>query len=201
MKRCLGWILLLFTVLLIIPDSSPAFGETGIDLREAEWTWDGNSAASFEGNITFENPDEKKVVLKLSLKTVPDSSDPGKVVFQVINGKKLTIRKQQPDIAVEGEGLENISFTGAWKTPGDVFFTGVEITLTVFNGDETAVIAEKKFTVSRNKTEADETDDGKFRLKTDFDSWTRWASAAAAVIWILAAARLLIHHRNMNRKR
>ncbi len=194
MKRFRVYCLFLAAVLFLCPVFSRAEEKAGTVLSEKEWTWEENSIASFQGILSMEGLPTGKLLLKLSLATDPKGSNPGEIVFQTVNGKKLTLRKQKAEYAVDHEDSDSLEFVGNWRTPDDVFFTKVDILLQVCTEDGSTVLAEQKLTVSRNAAELLEKDDGKIRLKTDFSAWTLWIGIGAAVIWMLAVIRILLNH-------
>lgn len=170
------------------------------ELQEAEWTWNESSSASFTGTVSFDELPCEKLLLKLSFTTDPDSTNQGNVVFHTVNGKKLTIRKQQPEYTFAPGELKSFDFTGTWKTPENVFFTKIVITFQVCTEDGETVLGESKLTVQRDASELAKKEDGKFRLKTDFSKWTLWIAVAAGVIWVLAAARILWNHKRSRKE-
>ena len=169
-------------------------------LSEKEWTWEDNSVATFQGSVSLENLPAGKLLLKLSFKTDPQSTNPGDVVFQSVNGKKLTLRKQKPDYLIEHGEENTMEFVGGWRTPEDVYFTGISILLQICSEDGSTILKEEKLNVSRSQAEVNEKDDGKFRLKTDFSMWIRWTAVAAGIIWICASLRVIIN-KTRNKKR
>ena len=194
MKRFRLFPLILAALLFICPALCPAEEESVVKLTEKEWTWEGNNIASFEGKASLAGMPEGKLTLKLSFTTEPKATDPGDIVFQTVNGKKLTLKKQKAEYTFSSDGQEELDFIGNWKTPDDVFFTRVEITFRICTEDGNTVLDEQKLTVSRTTSEMLNADDGKIRIKADFSAWTVWASIAAGVIWIAAVARILLNH-------
>ena len=201
MKRFRLFPLIVAAVLLLGPALCRAEGDTAIELQEKEWTWDAKNLASFDGSASLAGMPEGKLTLKLSLATEPKATDPGEVVFQTVNGKKLTLKKQKAEYSVKHEGSDELSFTGNWKTPGDVFFTKVEICFQICTEDGETVLAEQKLTVSRSTADMLNADDGKIRIKTDFSAWTRWVFIAAGVLWILAIVRVVMHRTARKKER
>lgn len=194
MNRCYIRVLILIAV-LIMTTAASATEPCTIVLGETDWTWEGEQIAYFEGTVSSSESLPEKVKLKLTLSAFPEGADPGKVVFSNVNGKKLTIKKQQSEYVLSAEGLDSFPFTGNWKTPENVPFTRVEITFQILDEKEENLLGEQKMTVTRDASEAVQKDDGKIRLKENFSGWTAWAGAAAVVIWILAGLRILINHR------
>ena len=170
-----------------------------ISLQESEWTWEENSSAVFTGSIKAGSlPD--KVLMRLSVTTVPDKEDAGEAVFQNVNGKKLTIRKQKPEYSLTADGISEFDFTGIWNTPDSVLFTRVDILLQIWNEDGSALLGEQTLSVSREASEIVEKDDGRIRLKENFSDWTLYIAIAAATVWILAVIRILLNRKKANKK-
>ncbi len=201
MKRFRKYWMILIAVFFICTESACADSKIIENLQEKEWTWEENSAATFEGTISLNGLPSDKLLLKLSFTTDPKASDPGQVVFHTVNGTKLTLRKQKPEFVFDPEGQETMRFAGNWKTPDSVFFTKVSILLQVCTEDGSTVLDEKRLTVSRSASEIAEKDDGRFRLRADFSGWTRYAAIAAGTIWILAVIRLALNRNKKNKER
>ena len=191
MRRFRPGALLLALLLMLCPAIRGAQGENVISLQEKEWTWEKSNIASFEGSASLAGMPQGKLLLTLSIETEPKATDPGTVVFQTVNGKKLTIKKQKPEYTITHEDSDELTFIGNWKTPDDVFFTKVEITFRICTEDGETVLAEQKLTAGRTKAEVAEADDGKIKLKADFAEWTLWVGIAAGVIWLLAVIRIV----------
>lgn len=185
---------ILFVVLLCLCTcASRAADAVQAELREAEWTWDESSIATFNGTVSFEELPCEKLLLRLSFTTDPDSTNQGEVVFHTVNGKKLTLRKQRPEYTFPPGDLKSFEFIGNWKTPDNVFFTKIEITFKVCTEDGETVLGETKLTMRRDASELANKEDGKFRLKTDFSKWTLWIAVGAGTIWLFAFVRILIN--------
>ena len=199
MKRRIVCCILLLSVLIHVTPVAKAGSGAKVELHETEWTWEEEDTATFEGTVAFDEPRNEPVVMKLSFKTSPESSNPGEVVFQTVNGKKLTLRKQQPAYTCDPEGAKEIRFTGAWKTPENVYFTRVEIEVKIYSGDESTLLAEKKMTAGRNSSELANKNDGRFRIRQDLTKWTIAAGIATGVVWICAMIRILIHQKRKRR--
>ena len=172
-----------------------------VEMKEAGWTWEENNIASFEGTVASESGLPEKIVMKLEFLAYPESKDSGEVVFSTVNGKKLTLRKQKSDYSLSTDGVKSIGFTAGWKTPESVLFTRIDITLKIYTDDSSALLAEQKFTMSRDASELVMKDDGKIRLHTDFSEWTRWVAVSAAVIWAAALLRILLNYRKNREER
>ena len=173
------------------------------ELHSSEWTWEEKNIAMFEGSVSSENALPEKVLLRLSFTVSPGQTDTdaGEMVFSAVNGKKLTIRKQKPEITADTGGSDRLTFSGSWKTPERMPFTKAEIHLRVYGEDESTLLAEKKMTVSRDASELVIKDDGKFRIRENFTEWTTAAAAAAILIWIAALARIVLVHRQKGKVR
>ena len=200
--RCI-MVLSVLLLFLIQTCCSFASGEESIliTLQENEWTWEENSAAYFSGTVKADESLPDKILMKLSLSAAPENENAGEVVFQNVNGKKLTIRKQKPEYSVSAEGLKEFDFSGVWNTPDAVKFTRVDILLQIFNAEGSSLLAEQTLTVSRDLADVVEKDDGKIRLKDYFSDWTVYIAAGAAVIWILAVVRAVLNRKKTNKER
>ena len=199
MKRCTAWAFVIMLLVCACPCFATGTENTAVELQQLEWSWEPLSTATFEGNVSFDSNAPEQVVMKLSFSVQPDDSDPGEVVFQTVNGKKLTLRKQKPTCSVTRGDEDTLRFIGGWKTPENVFFNRIEITCRVYNEDESVQLAENKLVFTRTASEIAQIDDGKIRLKADFSEWTGYAAVAAGVIWLLAAARIFINKKERKR--
>ena len=193
MKRIRLFCLILIMTSLACPAISAADGDASVQLAETEWTWEENSIAAFEGTASLAGMPEGKLLLQLSFSTEPKGTDPGEIVFQTVNGKKLTLRKQKAEYTFDPKGQDVLEFTGNWKTPDDVFFTKVDIDFRICSEDGNTILAQQKLTVSRSASELAEKDDGKIRLKADLSAWTVRIIVAAGLIWILAVLRIVLN--------
>ena len=197
MRHTWRWRILFLVFVFLCMSTTAAAGSVQTELRATEWTWDESSIASFAGTVSYEELPCEKLLLRLSFKTDPESTNSGDVVFHTINGKKLTIRKQQPEYVFTPEKLKSFDFTANWKTPENVFFTKVEITFQVCTDDGKTVLGENKLLMQRDASELANKEDGKFRLRADFSKWTLWIAIAAGVIWVSAVVRILLNHKRM----
>lgn len=184
-------VILILLVLMFFPGCSSAAGSFDISLQEKEWTWNESDIATFSGIVSFDELPCESLVLRLQLTTDPVSTNCGEVVFQTVNEKKLTLRKQQPEYILSPGSEKEFSFIGNWKTPDNVFFTKTEILFQIYTDDGGSLLAEKKLTVHRDSSELANQEDGRYRLKVDFSKWTNWALIAAGILWILAIGRII----------
>lgn len=199
MKNHRIYCLMLVTLLLVCPLASMADGDASVQLAETEWTWEEKSIAVFEGKASLDGMPAGKLLLKLSFSTEPKGTDPGEVVFQTVNGKKLTLRKQKAEYTLDPEGQKTLDFTGIWKTPDDVFFTKIDIDFQICSEDGSTVLGRNRLTVSRSASEMADKDDGKIRLKIDISAWILRIAIAAGILWILAIVRIILN-RNSTKK-
>lgn len=197
MRHTRRWKILFLALVFLCTGTAAAAGSVQTELKEAEWTWDESSIASLTGSVSYAELPCEKLLLRLSFKTDPESTNRGDVVFHTVNGKKLTIRKQQPEYVFMPEDLKSFDFTANWKTPENVFFTRVEITFQVCTEDGETVLGESKLLMQRDASELANKEDGKFRLRIDFSKWTFWVAVAAGMIWLLAIVRILLNHKRM----
>ena len=201
MRRFRLFPLILAVILFICPVLCPAEEESAVKMAEKEWTWEEKNIASFGGEMKTGGLPEGKLLMKLSIATEPKATNPGEVVFQTVNGKKLTLKKQKAEYVFDHKDQDELTFIGNWKTPDDVYFTKVEITFQICTEDGESVLAEQKLTVSRTAAEVTEKDDGKIRLKADFSTWILWGAIAAAAIWILAVLRIVLNRIKQKKER
>ncbi len=184
---------LLLTVLMFFPCCTFASDTVNAVLQETEWTWEESSSAVFTGKVSYDELPCKKFLLKLSITTDPESPNPGEVIFHDVNGKKLTLNKQKPEYKFSPEDLKSFDFTGYWKTPDNVYFTSVAISLQVCTEDGDTVLGESRLEVSRRSSDMANQNDGRFRIRADLSQWTLYAAVAAGVLWVLATVRILLN--------
>ena len=199
MKR--GFIRCLSVLALICLCTGSSFALAGMDtdLHETEWSWEPLNVAVFEGTVTFDEVQQSKLLLRLSFTTVPEGTEPGEVVFQTVNGKKLTIRKQKPEYVVEPGDLTEFTFTGNWKTPEDVYFSRVSILFQVYDENGKTLLAEEKLDVIRDASDTEDSNGGKFRITADLSSWTLWLALTALIVWTAAVVRIILNNKHKTR--
>ena len=198
MKRFIALCILSIAFFHLISVYAAADNSIEIKLTELEWKWDPLETASFEGVIQFDDNTPDTVLIKLSFTAAPEASETGEVVFQTVNDKKLTLRKQKSIYTLNRDGADSFRFVGNWKTPENVYFTRVEITCCIYNNDETVLLAENKLVETRKTSDVLAIEDGRFRIRYNFLEWTQYALAAAGAVWVLAAFRM---YRNIKRKK
>jgi len=188
---------LLITVALCMAISAGAEQQPGvtIELSEYGWTWEASRAAGFQGTVRAEGYDGDSLVLKLSVAVTPEDPSAGQIIFQTVNGKMLTIRKQSDTCTVSlGEGRE-ATFIGNWKTPEKIYANKVTVKVQAYAADGTTLLGEKTLEVIRDTATAADVNDGRIRITTDIPMWTTIFAVAAGSIWILALIRILINRR------
>ncbi len=199
MKR--GFIRCLSVLVLICLCTGSSFALAGMDtdLHETEWSWEPLNVAVFEGTVTFDEVQQSKLLLRLSFTTVPEGTEPGEVVFQTVNGKKLTIRKQKSEYVFEPGDLTEFTFTGNWKTPEDVYFSRVSILFQVYDENGKTLLAEEKLDVIRDASDTEDSNGGKFRITADLSSWTLWLALTALIVWTAAVVRIILNNKHKTR--
>lgn len=194
-KRCCArcCISLLFLMLFLIPCASCAAG-ISCEIIPADSSWIPGESALFEGVVSADGAlSADSITLKLSIRTDPVLSEPGTILFSEVNGKKLSIRNQKDEYTVSLQEGGGIRFSGSWLLPENVHLSAVEIVLTVLDPDG-SIIAETSAAVA-----AETAVSGSSGITfPDLTVPIRIAAIAAAVVWILAAVRILIHHKRRN---
>ena len=192
--RCI--IFLVVAVLCVF--ISCAAAEFTSEMHVTEWTWEESKSAVFEGSVIFSGYEEEKMILKLSFTALPEATDSGKIVFQTVNGKKLTLRKESDTYVFTPGDQTEFRFIGNWRTPETVFFDKATVTLSVYSSDESTLLTEYKMEVRRENDEQYDPNDGKIRITADLQGWTLRIMIAASAVWVFALARVLV---NRKRKR
>ena len=194
-KRCCArcCISLLFLMLFLIPCTSCAAG-ISCEIIPADSSWIPGESALFEGIVSADSAfSADSITLKLSIRTDPVLSEPGTILFSEVNGKKLSIRNQKDEYTVSLQEGGEIRFSGSWLLPENVHLSAVEIVLTVLDPDG-SIIAETSAAVA-----AETAVSGSSGITfPDLTVPIRIVAIAAAVVWILAAVRILIHHKRRN---
>ena len=194
-KRCCArcCISLLFLMLFLIPCASCAAG-ISCEIIPADSSWIPGESALFEGVVSADGAlSADSITLKLSIRTDPVLSEPGTILFSEVNGKKLSIRNQKDEYTVSLQEGGEIRFSGSWLLPENVHLSAVEIVLTVLDPDG-SIIAETSAAVA-----AETAVSGSSGITfPDLTVPIRIVAIAAAAVWILAAVRILIHHKRRN---
>ena len=186
-------ITLFFLLMILIPCAACATG-ISCGITSAADSWIPGESALFEGVVSADGAlSADSITLKLSIRTDPVLSEPGTILFSEVNGKKLSIRNQKDEYTVSLQEGGEIRFSGSWLLPENVHLSAVEIVLTVLNPDG-SIIAETSAAVA-----AETAVSGSSGITfPDLTVPIRIAAIAAAVVWILAAVRILIHHKRRN---
>ena len=176
-------------VLIVFVCCSGACADFSSEMHVTEWTWEESKSAVFEGSVFFNGYDHDKMVMKLSFTATPEATDSGRIVFQTINGKKLTLRKESDTYVFTPGDQTEFHFIGNWRTPESVFFDKVVVTLRVYSEDEATLLSEHRMEGRRENDEQYDPDDGKIRITADLPGITRIIGIASAAIWTAAIAR------------
>ena len=132
-----GLILALFCIFCFYT----AKAEIQVKMEPFEWSWEANSTAGFQGVILTDG-DIPGAEMKLSVKTRLDDS--GEILFTVLNGKKLKVRKRSDSVEMDlaGNNEEN-TFEGEWYLPADVegglSYASIVLSVADANGKELIV--------------------------------------------------------------
>ena len=191
-KRCCArcCLSLLFLMLFLIPCASCAAG-LSCEIIPADSTWIPGESALFEGIVSADGAiSADSITMKLSIRTEPVLSEPGTILFSEVNGKKLSIRNQKDEYTVSFPEGGEIRFSGSWLLPENLYLSEVELILTVF-GPDGSVLGESSASVAGNSSASGP--DG--IVFPDLTVPVRIMMIAAAVVWFLAAIRILIYHR------
>ena len=96
MSRRTCMIILTALIIFLLASETEAANILSIHIEKDEWSWVGDTAATFKGSIICQGvTDEDPVILRLTLITGPDDSDSGEIVFTSVNHKRLAVRKQK----------------------------------------------------------------------------------------------------------
>ena len=194
-KRCCArcCISLLFLMLFLVPCASCAAG-LSCEIIPADSTWIPGESALFEGAVSADGTfSADSITMKLSIRTDPVLAEPGTILFSEVNGKKLSIRNQKDEYTVSLQESGEIRFSGSWLLPENVHLSAVEIVLTVLDPDG-SIIAEDSASVAEENAVS-----GPSGITfPDLTVPIRIMAIAAAVVWVLAAVRILIHHKRRN---
>jgi len=181
-----------FTVFFLCIFCSYARAEFTSEMHVTDWTWEESKSAVFEGSVTFDRYEQDKMIMKLSFTATPEATDSGRIVFQTVNGKKLTLRKESDTYVFSPGEQTEFRFIGNWRTPESVFFDKVVVMLRVYSEDETTLLSEHRMEVRRESDEQYDPNDGKIRITADFPGMTRIILVAAAAVWTAALVRIFI---------
>ncbi len=195
MRRLFSRCILLLSILMVYLCSDYAGAEIKSEMHATDWTWEDSKSAVFEGSVLLDGYEQEKVILKLFLEAFPEATDNGKVVFQAVNGKKLTLRKESDTYVFTVGSQPEFRFTGNWRTPESVFFDKITVTLRVYQEDESTVLSEYKLEVNRENDDNYDPEDGRIRITADIPKITRILLIAASIVWGLAIIRTILNRK------
>ncbi len=181
-------IIVIISLLICLPVlSSDAANILSVHIEKDEWSWSGNTAATFEGDIVCQGvTEDDPVTLRLTVACSPESANPGKVVFTSVQDKKLTVRKQKNEYVLDSSPTATTHFTGSWIIPEDEQYGEVSIHLEVIASDGT-VAAEDEIRMTNEAHYLNEN----IRRIPDPGSLLRILLIASGIVWVLAAIRLI----------
>ena len=178
-------------IIFLFSSGTEAANILSVHIEKEEWSWIGNTAATFKGSIICQGvTDEDPVILRLTLITGPDDSDSGDIVFTSVNHKRLAVRKQKNEYILTASPTATTVFTGSWMIPEGKQFSTAAITFEVTD-KENNILASDTITMTDSAVSA--LSDAP-RLP-DPGKYIRPIIIAAGIIWILALIRI-IYHRN-----
>ena len=191
-KRCCMrcCVALLSLIIIMIPYAACSAG-ISCGITPAADSWVPGESALFEGAVSADGTASyDSITMKLSIRTNPDSGEAGTIIFSEVNGKKLSIRNQKDEYTVSLPEGSEIRFTGSWLLPENLYVSEVELVLTVLGPDGT-VLGESAASVAGESSESGPSG----MTFPDLTVPIRLMIIAAAVVWILAAIRIFIHHK------
>ncbi len=180
-------------MIFLLPLSATAFGEAPVhEILEEEWNLDSGGAVTL--SVRLKQLPDGISSMKLEIETVPASEEIGSAVFTSVNEKKIKVRKQSDTLELDPEtASDSILFSLCWTLPPDQTFTGAGIHLVLLDGSGQPAgritLAAKGIT---EQPSAGEGSTASIRMLPRPDRVLHALLAAAAVIWVLALARILI---------
>lgn len=191
-KRCCMrcCIALLSLIMIMIPCAACSEG-ISCEITPAAGSWVPGESALFDGAVSADGTvSYDSITMKLSIRTTPVSGESGTIIFSEVNGKKLSIRNQKDEYTISLPEGSEIRFTGSWLLPENLHLSEIELVLTVL-GPDGSVLAESAASVAGESPESGTSG----MTFPDLTVPIRIMIIAAAVVWILAAIRIFIHHK------
>ena len=184
-------IILTALIIFLLASETEAANILSVHIEKDEWSWVGDTAATFKGSIICQGvTDEDPVILRLTLITGPDDSDSGEIVFTSVNHKRLAVRKQKNEYTMTASQTATTLFTGSWMIPEGKQFNTVTIGIEATD-KENNILANDTFTMT-DSTASTFSDVPRL---PDPGRYIHPIMIAAGIIWILALIRI-IYHRN-----
>ncbi len=186
----IGQISLLFltVILLFLPVQEAAAANTlSVHIEKDEWSWTGDTAATFRGSVICQGlSEDDPVTLRLTVEASPAESDPGDIVFTSVNGKRLAVKKQKNEYRLTSSPTATTAFTGSWNIPKEGKFGEVTIRIEAI-GPDGICQGEDFFTMKDSTVIVN--DDPVPKLPNP-GKYIRPLFIAAAIIWMLAVIRV-----------
>ena len=192
MRHSVLWFMLIATVFLCIP-AAEAEQEPALTIRTAEWSWEEEGIATFEGDVNPEGLPTGPLTLRLSVSAEPDTEEIGDAVFLSVNGKQLMLRKQTSEYSFTLEEGQPVAFTGCWQRPEQTEIRKVKVVLQLLDENGT-ILQEAGLTAEREEEAPEEEDSNRPGAPFDIGKWILFTGIAAVLVW--AAAIIRIHQYN-----
>ena len=195
-ERCCARCFILLLPLLLFLISGACASGISCEIIPADSTWIPGESALFEGSVTTDGAfSAGDISMVLSLRTDPDLSEPGTIVFSEINGKKLSIRNQKDKYSTSLQGSSEIHFSGSWLLPENLYLSEISLALTVLAPDG-SILGEASAPITGNASVSVSSG----MTFPDLAAPIRYVLIAAAAIWILAAVRIFIYQKRRKAK-
>ena len=190
-RCCTRCCIVLFSLMLLMIPCAARSAGISCGISSAAGSWIPGESAPFDGVVSSDGTvSADSITMKLSIRTNPAISESGTIIFSEVNGKKLSIRNQKDEYTASFPEGGEIRFSGSWLLPENLYLSEVELILTVF-GPDGSVLGESSASVAGNSSASGP--DG--IVFPDLTVPVRIMMIAAAVVWFLAAIRILIYHR------
>lgn len=188
MHRHIRVFLLTVLAIVLFTGQATAASILSIHIERDEWSWIGDTAATFKGSLICQGvSEEDPVTLLLTIDASPEQPETGKPVFTSVGGKRLIVKKQSPEYRLSSVSTATTAFTGSWTIPAEGQYDEVTIRIDAV-GNDGSILAQDSFVMTNNPS-----GNVQVRKLPDPEKIIRPVIIAAAVIWVLAMIRILYH--------
>lgn len=170
------------TALLITPDE--------------DWSWDPGAYNQFSGELNLSGyaGTALTVVISSDLSYSGDPQDKRNPLFTVINGRRITMKKQSDTIQFTSEEENTVmTFSGSIKLPEKEHMRSVTLLLSITDAEGKELTRASGIISLRDNGSGRET--GAFYIPFDIRLITLTVLAAAVAVWVLAMVRSSRYHK------
>lgn len=192
-------ILFLFALILIFCCTSAICeqnAELQITANSEEWSWDPGAYNQFSGRIDLTDYVGQEITISMSSDLVygGETDEDHSPLFTVVNGHRITMRKQKSSATVTPDPESCMfDFSASIKLPEKGHVRSIKLDFRITDGNDNELRNLQDVISARDSAAGRE--NGTFYIPYDIRTITIAIAAAAAVIWIIVLIRGIITKR------